>query len=68
MNSEKNWFQSKTIWGSVVAILAAIGSAFGIPIDIASQSELADALVQVGGAIGALFAIYGRFSASERIR
>jgi hypothetical protein len=68
MNSEKNWYQSKTIWGALVAILAAIASAAGVPIDIGIQTEIVDGLVQIGGAVGALFAIYGRFSASERIR
>jgi hypothetical protein len=67
MISEKNWYYSKTIWGSLVAVLAAIGSAAGLSIDTGSQGELVDALVQLCGALGALFAIYGRFSAIDRI-
>lgn len=67
MIGEKPWYLSRTIWGSLVSVAAAIGAAAGMQLDGHTHEEIVQALVQLCGAAGSLFAIYGRFSASERI-
>ncbi len=67
MTDSKPWFLSKTIWASLIAILAAIASAIGIDIDAAARTELTEAafqLVTVGASLAALF---GRLVATSRI-
>lgn len=67
MVSDKSWFESKTIWGALLAVAAAVAGALGISIDENTQQGIADALVQLAGAAGALFAIYGRLTATDII-
>ena len=67
MIDEKPWYLSRTIWGSLIAVAAALGSILGIPLDQATQTQLADIVVQLAGAAGALVAIYGRLAATEII-
>lgn len=67
MVEEKPWYTSKTIWGSLVAVAAALSATLGINIDGATQSELAAVIVQITGAAGSLFAIYGRLIATDII-
>jgi len=67
MVDEKPWYLSKTIWGSLVAIAAAIASAFGMPLGSDLQAQLAEALLQVAGAVGGLVVIYGRLTATDII-
>ena len=67
MVDEKPWFMSKTIWGSLISVAAAFPATLGISLDQAAQSEIADALVQLIGAAGALIAIYGRLTATDII-
>ena len=67
MTDSKPWFLSKSIWASLVAILAAVASAIGIEIDSAARTELTDAafqLVTIGASLAALF---GRLVATSRI-
>lgn len=64
MIDEKPWYLSKTIWGSLIAVCAALSATLGIPLDGATQAQLADIAVQLVGAAGALLAIYGRLTAT----
>lgn len=61
------WSDAKTIWGALLAVGASLMGALGVSIDTASQSDLADAMIQLIGAIGAMTAIYGRLSATDII-
>jgi len=61
------WCDAKTIWGALVAVTAAIGGTLGISIDEDAQQNIAGAIVQLTGAAGALFAIYGRLTAVDVI-
>lgn len=61
------WADARTIWGSLIAVAAALGSILGVSLDQATQTELADIVVQLAGAAGALVAIYGRLAATEII-
>lgn len=67
MVEEKHWYLSKTIWGSLVAVAAALASTIGITIDPENQIAIADAALQLVAAGGALIAIYGRLSATQMI-
>lgn len=67
MVDEKPWYLSKTIWGSLISVAAAFTGMIGMSLDPATQGEIADALVQIVGAAGALLAIYGRLRATDVI-
>jgi uncharacterized membrane protein len=67
MVEEKQWYQSKTIWGALLAVGASFVSTLGISVDTVAQNDLADAIIQLIGALGAMTAIYGRLSATEII-
>lgn len=67
MNDMKQWYESKTIWGALVAILASLMQAGGIDVDADSQTRMLDGLVAISGAVGGLVALYGRLSADKRV-
>jgi hypothetical protein len=59
----KSILQSKTFWGALIALVAVLFpgtfAKIGIP-----QADLVDKVV---GGIGAVLAIYGRFSATQMV-
>lgn len=64
----KNIFQSKTIIGSLIALLAIVLSNFwGYEIGVEDKSQLTEIIVGLSGSAGALLAIYGRVKASKQI-
>ena len=69
---KKNWYQSKAVWGGIIAIVSGILGLFGKTISPEDQSWLADQAVQISTAVvsiaGAGLAIYGRFKADKRIK
>ncbi len=67
MNGNKPWYTSKTIWGSLIAMIAGIGGAFGLDLDPQTQAGLVDGILKIVSAAGSLLAIYGRFSATQPI-
>jgi len=67
MQDIKKWYQSKTVWGALVAIFAGLLQAGGIDLDTDGQTALADSLVAISGAIGGLVALYGRLSAEKKV-
>lgn len=67
MNDEKSWYTSKTVIGSVVAILALIAGAFGYDVDAESQEQITLAVINLIGVGGGLVAIYGRVKAVKKI-
>lgn len=67
MTETKPWYASRTIWGALIAVAASLGASFGLTLSEQDQSSLADAALQITGAIGALIALYGRVRASHRI-
>jgi len=62
----KPWFQSKTIWGSVVAFVAMALKAFGVDIN-ADSPQLVDGILNVVSFAGTILAIYGRVRANSII-
>ncbi|MGE7371026.1 hypothetical protein ACQKKX_18465 [Neorhizobium sp. NPDC001467] len=67
MDGMKAWYQSKTVWGALIAIAASLLQMTGLTIDDATQGEIADLAVTAVGAIGGLLAIYGRIAARTEI-
>ena len=67
MSQTKPWYRSKTVWGSVIAILAAILGVWDVRIDADDQARLVELIVQATGALGGLVALFGRFRATRRI-
>ena len=45
MDDTKPWYMSRTVWGSLVAIAASIGGAFGIMIAEVDQIEITDTIL-----------------------
>lgn len=67
MDDAKVWYESKTVWGGLIAIFAALMQARGQTIPIHEQAGLVDALTTSASAIGGLLAIYGRLTATRTI-
>lgn len=67
MEENKAWWQSKTVWAGLVAVGSAVAGAFGIYVETQMQAEIVDYIVVGAGAVGGLFAIYGRLKAEKKI-
>lgn len=63
--NEKPWYLSRAIWGAVISIIAGIAATFGYNVDVASQEQIAAQVVAMGGAG---LALYGRISATTRLK
>ncbi|WP_104839237.1 hypothetical protein [Sinorhizobium fredii] len=68
------WWQSRVMWGSIVAIAAPIAAPLlswvigeTVTISADEQANIAAALAAAGSAVGGLLAIYGRFRARKPI-
>ena len=67
MDDLKQWYQSRTIWGALIAIAASLAHAGGITLSAGDQGQIVDSLVSASGALGGLVAIYGRVTASAKL-
>lgn len=63
----KRWFQSKTIWGAIVAFVASGLRLLGIDVTDLASPQLVDQILNVVSLVGTLVAIYGRIRASKFI-
>ena len=63
--TEKPWYKSKTIWGSIVAVLALAAGAFGYEVGPEAQEEIVTAVI---GVVGGALAIYGRIKAVDKVK
>jgi len=68
MDGMKFWYQSKTVWGALIAVAASVLQAAGIEIGSDIQTDLVEIAVTLAGAAGGLLAIYGRITAASGIR
>ena len=64
----KKWYESKGVWGGIVALFAVLIGAFGYAITPEDAQGLVDAFSAIGGAVGAILAIYGRIKAKDKIQ
>jgi hypothetical protein len=67
ITENKPWWQSRGVWGSVIAFLAIIAGAFGYTVDESLQEQIVQAIIGVAGAAGAVLAAYGRIKATKAI-
>ncbi|EKV27545.1 hypothetical protein C882_1391 [Caenispirillum salinarum AK4] len=65
----KPWWQSRAVWGGIVALGATILQAINpqLQLDDETRGGLVDALLAVAQGAGALMAIYGRVAAKNRV-
>ena len=64
----KGWYQSRTVWGAIVAVFASCAHLAGFDIGTEDQRQIVDAVITIAAAGGGLVAIYGRIFASKRLR
>lgn len=62
MQDTKSWWQSKTVWGAVMVVVAMAAQVFGY--DVGDGAANADAII---AAVGAVIALYGRITAVHKI-
>ncbi len=64
----KNWYTSKTIWAGVVTIAASALGFFGFQLDADSQAGVTEFILTIVTAISGLVAIYGRVTATKKVK
>ncbi len=64
----KSWYSSKTVWGAAIVIVASCANLFGLEISAGDQHDLTENLSAIVAAAGGIIAIWGRISASKRLR
>ena len=64
MEETKKWWESKTMWGGVAALVAGLADAAGFDVDASQVTELALKAVEV---LGIVTVIFGRLTATKRI-
>ncbi|SIR15570.1 hypothetical protein SAMN05880582_10752 [Rhizobium sp. RU20A] len=64
----KNWYESKAVWGGIVAVGASLAGLFGVNLPEGTAHDVTEALTAIAGAVGGLIAVYGRLSADKRLR
>lgn len=61
---EKPWWQSRTIWGSIIVMLAQLARLIDIDVDVEGMT---DAALSIATLIGALLAWWGRLQAAQPV-
>ena len=67
MTDVKPWYRSRTVWASVVAMLAAFCNLAGEPAGAFADPALVDAILQLVTALAGFVALMGRVVARSRI-
>lgn len=67
MTDIKPWWQSKTLWGAIVAIASSALGLAGLEFGEADAQALTSLLTSLGAALGGIIAIVGRLKARSRI-
>ncbi|MBM3482263.1 MAG: hypothetical protein FJX66_03065 [Alphaproteobacteria bacterium] len=67
MTDIKGFFESKAIWGGLIAFGAGIAALIGYSVSAEDQAQLVELIAGGVGVFGALVAIYGRIKASKKI-
>ncbi len=63
MTDTKRWYQSKTVWGAIVTLLALVAGSFGFKIGVSEQAALIELGPQLVAIAGAVVALFGRLRA-----
>ena len=67
MKNTKPWWQSKTVWASIVTLLAGIASLAGVSLDATLQDELAILITAMAEIVSGAIALFGRMQAQTRL-
>jgi len=67
MTDAKPWYLSRTIWASLVTVVAAVAGLAGVSLEGFDDQLLVDSLLQAVTALSGLVAILGRIGASKTI-
>ncbi len=68
MEGEKKWWESRTVWGGLVAIGAAAATAAGYQVDGEIQEQIVEFILAGIAAVGGLVAVIGRVKATKVIK
>ena len=60
---DKPFWQSKTIWGNVIAVLGVLLSVFGYQLAPDAAQAILQAIGDLVAAAGSAYSVYGRFKA-----
>lgn len=67
----KQWWKSKSVWGSIVMLLAIALGYFGIELGAEEQVALVDqivaAIVAISALVGAVLSLIGRLKATTKL-
>lgn len=63
----KKWYQSKAVWGGIVAILSGLAGLVGVNVDEQTQEDITNIIIEASSIIGGVLAIYGRMQADKRV-
>jgi hypothetical protein len=63
----KPWWQSRTIWGSVIAAGSTAAALFGHPVAPDLQSSVVELATGAGGVLGLGLTVFGRLKAGRPI-
>lgn len=68
----KKWWQSRAVWGGIIAVISGVIGVFGKQIPAETQEFLSEQAVNIATAIGTVFggvlAVYGRIRADKLIK
>lgn len=67
MEEMKRWYQSRTIWASLLVVVSLGAAALGVPLQEGETDALAEAILQAIAAGAGVAAIAGRIFARSRI-
>ena len=67
MTQTEKWYQSKTIWGSIIAVVALVLGMFGYEISVSDQLVITEGIIALAGIAGGFLAVFGRVTASKKI-
>jgi hypothetical protein len=67
MDGDKQWWQSRAVWSSIVAALSGAAMLFGFNVGAETQVELTETILLGVGVAGSLAAIWGRIKATKTI-
>ncbi len=68
MTAQKPWYLSRTIWASIITVMTGGAGLFGVPAGVIDNGALTETILQLVTAISGLIAIFGRISATSKIR
>jgi hypothetical protein len=67
MEGFKGFFESKAVWGGIVALVSAGASALHYSVSAADAANAVELFTAIATGIGSLIAIYGRVVATKKI-